>query len=278
MGDHGSPNPSFRDLSHQLQAVPILFIAPGGQLVHLDHVSVDIGSSDKEDGIVGQGGHGEIRYADRGRRRSGHLVAVMDGGVAQGVRDDVKGRVVAGSGSCRSENRHRMNTELPRSGRDVLEGACLLTANVLVHRSSKDHQLSLGLSHSRLEMNHPCASPSQQPRTGLGRPGQVSGRVVEIKRVQDRVGPTGRGHPAETDELVSQGRVGEGMERRREERRSDEGLRRRVALRQLYEVDRSDQANVNERVRKWLLTLSCKTSLVIFSGPPFLSEISPPTT
>lgn len=123
MGDHGSPNPSFRDLSHQVQAVPILFIAPGGQLVHLDHVSVDIGSSDKEDGIVGQGGHGEIRYADRGRKRGSHLVAVMDGGVAQGVRDDVKGRVVAGSGSCRSENRHRMNTELPRSGYDVLEGA-----------------------------------------------------------------------------------------------------------------------------------------------------------
>lgn len=68
------------------------------------------------------------------------------------------------------------------------------------------------------------------------------------------------------------------MERRREERRSNEGLGRRVALRQLYEVDQSDQANVSERVRKWLLTLSCKTSLVIFSGPPFLSEISPPTT
>lgn len=54
-------------------------------------------------------------------------------------------------------------------------------------------------------MNHPCASPPQQPRTGLGRPGQVSVRVVEIKRVQDRVGPTGRGHPAETDELVGRG-------------------------------------------------------------------------
>lgn len=127
-------------------------------------------------------------------------------------------------------------------------------------------------------MDHPSASPPQQPRTGLGRPGQVSVRVIEIKRVQDRVGPAGRGHPAETDELVGQGRVGEGMERRREERRSNEGLGRRVALRQLYEVDQSDQANVSERVRKWLLTLSCKTSLVIFSGPPFLSEISPPTT
>jgi hypothetical protein len=123
MGDHGSPNPGFRDLSHQVQAVPILFIAPGGQLVHLDHIPVDIGSSDKEDGIVGQGGHGEIRYADGGRRRGGHLVAVMHGGVAQGVRNDVKGRVVAGSGSCRSENRHRMNTELPRPGCAALEEA-----------------------------------------------------------------------------------------------------------------------------------------------------------
>lgn len=66
-------------------------------------------------------------------------------------------------------------------------------------------------------MDHPCASPPQQPRAGLGRPGQVSARVIEIKRVQDRVGPAGRGHPAETDELVGQGRVGEGMERRREE-------------------------------------------------------------
>lgn len=66
-------------------------------------------------------------------------------------------------------------------------------------------------------MDHPCASPPQQPRTGLGRPGQISVRVVEIKRVQDRVGPTGRGHPAETDELVGRGRVGEGVKRRWEE-------------------------------------------------------------
>jgi hypothetical protein len=66
-------------------------------------------------------------------------------------------------------------------------------------------------------MNHPSAPPPQQPRTGLGRPGQVSVRVVEIKRVQDRVSPTGRGHPAETDKLVGRGRVGEGVKRCREE-------------------------------------------------------------
>jgi hypothetical protein len=103
MGDDRSSDPGLRDLSHQAQAVPILLVAPSGQLVHLDHLSVDVGSSDKEDRVVGQCGHSEVGYGDGEGRGGGHLVAVVDSCGGQGVGDDVESRVVAVGGGCRTE-------------------------------------------------------------------------------------------------------------------------------------------------------------------------------